>query len=387
MVKEGVKTPLVDTVPSSSYQSIDSSKFNTTRIDSIKSGHEQSKAVQASLVLLVTSIIIGLIFGANKSHHWSWNVVTTVQTLFAFLLPVAYPGYGVLTYSLGLGNDGPATRFETFYIESTMGMVLGVSHMAFLDHLMFVFAPIVIFCGWMPFVSCQVIASALACLCGLYMYLWVPTNEATNTQDPGPYILCSVFTICSFSRVIVPSLTYERHMSLALFVFNCIICTLVFFVVKRAEKRRVDGKATHCIALVQWMCEEIGEGPIWQLWPTVEVDSGDKVVPKDFPSGWWFEPTPFGSGSHQGLFFGMSSTGSQVGADRKYWPYGEWPTESAESSRYDHLDGYKRKVPPSSLVSAAQEEMLREIPDFLRPGTVLLCLMIPILSLVITSCL
>merc|ERR1719499_2135691 len=126
-----------------------------------------------------------------------------------FTLPVVYPGYAVTRYTFGLGSNGPGTRFEAFYINATMGMVLGLPAMATLDHCVFVFAPLVAVLAWMPYPQVQVVTSGLACLCGLYMSLWIPTNIASGAKDPGPFILLVVLGGCSFSRLFSSAIGFQ----------------------------------------------------------------------------------------------------------------------------------------------------------------------------------
>ena len=309
-----------------------------------RTGHEQGPAVLISLVLLVASVVwYGVLYRLDEANavafdHWSWYLVTGLQTFFAFVLPVAYPGYAVFAYTAGLGNDGPATRLEAFYINATMGMVLGVPRMAMVDHFMFLFAPVVMLLAWLPWPEVQVVTSGLACLCGLYMALWIPTNVATGTKDPGPFILCGVFAACSFYRVFSGDIGFEGDLQTVLLVFNVTVCVLVLLVsingIRRAKR------AANAIALTQKMCSEIGDGPVWQAWPEG----------KQFPSGWWFEPPPFG--------------------DQKGWPFGPWP------------DGPSSTQPPQALIDAAAEEMRREIPRFMPLGLVLFGLFALVAALV-----
>ena len=286
------------------------------------SGHEQGPLVVVSLVILIACILGFRVFNPSApAVHWSWYAITGIQTFFAFLLPVAYPGYAVFAYTAGLGKDGPGTRLEAFYINSTMGMVLGIPRMAMVDHFMFLFAPFVMLLGWMPWAEAQVVASGLACLCGLYMALWIPTNLATGTKDPGPFVLCGAFVFCSFFRVFGPNIAFEGSLNTLLLGFNIILCLLVLMLSINGIRR--SKRATQAIALTNRMCSDIGEGPVWQAWPKNA----------DFPTGWWFEPPPFG--------------------DEKGWPFGPWPS------------GPSATHPPQEMIAAAAEEMRREIPLFL----------------------
>ena len=296
-------------------------------------GHEQGPAVLLSLILLVASVAwYGVIYRLDEANavpfdHWTWYLVTGIQTFFAFILPVAYPGYAVFAYTAGLGKDGPATRLEAFYINTTMGMVLGVPRMARVDHFMFFFAPIVMLFAWMPWPEVQVVSSGLACLCGLYMALWIPTNIATGTKDPGPFILCGVFATCSFYRAFSGTIGFEGELQTVLLSFNTTVCVLVLLLSINGVRRA--SRAKNAIALTQKMCSDIGDGPIWLSWPKG----------KEFPTGWWFEPPPLG--------------------DEKGWPFGSWPK------------GPNSAQPPPALIDAAAEEMRREIPRFLPLSLVL----------------
>ena len=307
-------------------------------------GHEQTPAAVISLIVLVASVVwYGVIYRMDASHavpfdHWSWYLVTGVQSLFAFILPIAYPGYAVFAYTAGLGNDGPATRLEAFYINATMGMVLGIPRMAMVDHFMFLFAPVVMVLGWMPWPEAQVVASGLACVCGLYMALWIPTNVATNTKDPGPFILCVVFVGCSVYRLFSDEIGFSGDLWTILLTFNLIACLLVMLLTisgLRRAKRAVDS-----IALTQRMCRDIGDGPVWQAWPQGQ----------SFPHGWWFEP--------------------RSNDEPKGWPFGEWPT------------GPSATHPPQEMIDAAAEEMRREMPRFLPLGWVLFILSALIIGLI-----
>jgi len=280
--------------------------------------------VLLSLTLLIACIVgFGVLYRSGEDvpfEHWSWYLITGIQTLFAFLLPVAYPGYAVFSYTAGIGNDGPGTRLEALYINGTMGMVLGVPRMAFVDHFMFLFAPCVMLLGWMPWVEAQVIASGLGCLCGLYMALWIPTNIATGTRDPGPFILCAAFATCSFFRAFSPDIGFTGAHKTILLTFNITVCALAFLMSVNGLRRAK--RATKTIALVRQICTDIGEGPVWQAWPKGA----------SFPTGWWFEPPPWG--------------------DQTGWPYGPWPAGPSAAN------------PPQEMIDAAAEEMRREIPQF-----------------------
>ena len=295
-------------------------------------GHEQGLAVLVSFVLLAASIVaFGVIYRGDPANDvpfqdWTWTLITGIQTFFAFVLPVAYPGYAVFAYTAGWGKNGPGTRLEAFYINGTMGMVLGVPKMAMVDHFMFLFAPIVMLLGWLPWPEAQVIASGLGCLCGLYMALWIPTNIATGTKDPGPFILCGAFVTCSFLRVFSPEIAFEGNLNTLLLVFNLTLCVLVLGLSINGVRRA--SRASNTIALVQRMCADLGEGPVWQAWPKG----------KRFPTGWWFEPPP--------------------GGNTHAWPFGPWP------------EGPNDANPPQEMIEAAAEEMRREIPQFMPLGVV-----------------
>lgn len=295
-------------------------------------GQEQGLAVLLSVLLLVGIVVFGVMHRADPANDvpfqdWTWTLITGIQTFFAFLLPVAYPGYAVFAYTAGWGKDGPGTRLEAFYINGTMGMVLGVPKMAMVDHFMFLFAPCVMVLGWMPWPEAQAIASGLGCLCGLYMALWIPTNIATGTKDPGPFILCAAFVTCSFFRVFSPDIAFQGDLNTVLLVFNAIMCLIVLALIIHGIRRA--SRASHTIALVQRMCADLGEGPVWQSWPKN----------KRFPTGWWFEPPP--------------------GGDKSAWPFGPWP------------EGPNDANPPEAMIAAAAEEMRREISRFMPLSLVL----------------
>jgi hypothetical protein len=97
-----------------------------------------------------------------------------------------------------------------------------------------------------------------------------------------------------------------------------------------------------CIASGTQVCKDIGEGPIWVQWPEG----------KEFPSGWWFEPPPFGS--------------RDAG-----WPNGtdEWPKTAV--------------TPPIAMIEAAKVEMRTEMPRFLPLWLVLGSIAALLLGLVV----
>ncbi len=299
-------------------------------------GHEQAGIALFNWFLLLMSIgYFGVYyrdehFAADNVEnicfeHWSWYVTNGVQTFFCAALGMmgAYPGYAVLKYTSGLGNDGPGSRLESFYINATMGMVLGIPMMALIDHFMFIFSWIVMIFCWMPWPQIQVFTSGLSCLCGLYMALWIPTNIASKVNDLGPFILCGAFTACSFIRLFASDDTigFTGTSKTILIIFNYLSLFLVILLSIRGVLRA--DRAKHSIALAKKICSDLGEGPVWAVWPKG----------KHFPSGWWFEPPPWGS----------SSEG---------WPFDSWPS------------GPNSANPPSDMIYAAAEEMKREMPFF-----------------------
>merc|ERR1711907_722480 len=86
--------------------------------------------------------------------------------------------------------------------------------------MMFVFAPLVAVLGWVPYPSVQVFTSGLACLCGLYMSLWIPTNRATGMKDPGPVVILVIFCTCSFTRLTSSHIGFEGFHHTVLLTFN-----------------------------------------------------------------------------------------------------------------------------------------------------------------------
>ena len=132
-----------------------------------------------------------------------------------------------------------------------------------------------------------------------------------------------IFCSCSFFRVITNDASaFGGGCKSVLLAFNLTVCVLVFLVVVNAFRR--FGRVRATLSLVDRVCSDLGEGPIWAQWP----------AGKDFPSGWWFEPPPFG----------RSGAG---------WPYGaaEWPTTTVS--------------PPPEMIAAAAKEMREEMPRFL----------------------
>ena len=80
------------------------------------------------------------------------------------------------------------------------------------------------------------------------------------------------------------------------------------------------------------LCEDIGQGPVtektvWAVWP-----AGAK-----FPTGWWFEPLPFG--------------------DEKGWPYDAWP-----AGDISHFNA--SAAPSAEMIDAAAAEMKAEFENF-----------------------
>lgn len=406
-------TPLVESTPETSQEETKQhTSPHPTNTIIYPSGHEQRTATLLNLLLCIASVAIGVIFHASSCAQidWMWYVVTSIQTLLCFLLPVLYPGFAVFKYTLGLGNDGPATRFEAFYIESTLGMMYGISHMAFLDHFLFLFAPCVVLLSWMPSVKCQVFASALTCICGLYMTLWIPTNVATSTTDYGPYVLSTVLIFCSFARVCLPSVAYDTNFAVTLLAFQGVLCIFLGILLCRGIERRKEGRAIHSIKLTNWLCCHIGDGPVWQSWPMIEHEETEtlnistateegrsssslpfpnnnriikKIQPKEFPSGWWFEPTPFGN---------KTCFGDELD-DFQCWPYGDWPSHDTTALCISITSSYSTtttsntnkvlQTPPPSIISNAQEEMLREMPEFIPSILIMICLFMPLLGLLL----
>lgn len=206
------------------------------------------------------------------------------------------------------------------------------------DHFMFLFAPIVMLFAWMPWPEIQVVTSGLACLCGLYMALWIPTNVATGTKDPGPFILCFVFVVCSFYRVFSDTIGFQGELQTILLSFNLTVFGVVLLLSINGIRRAP--RAKNSIALTKKICSDIGEGPVWQSWPK----------DREFPKGWWFEP-PFGN--------------------EKAWPFGAWP------------EGPNSAQPSQDLIDAAAEEMRREIPRFFSLSLLLFGLFALIVGLVV----
>jgi hypothetical protein len=295
------------------------------------SGHEQMTAVLVSLVLWIASIAFGVYYRLTSEDpiafdHWSWYVTNGIQTFMAFTLPAAYPGYATLAYTCGLIKGGPGSRLEAFYINATMGMVLGVPCMATLDHLMFVFAPVVFIGSWMPWAQVQLVTSGLSCACGLYMSLWIPTNKASNVCDPGPFVLMFIFVGTSIARLTVPPIAFDGPYFIILLAFNLALCAAVAFLFVRGNSRK--SRVQNSLALINKICEDIGKGPVakktvWAVWPPGAT----------FPSGWWFEPLPFGN-----------KTG---------WPYEAWP------------QGDMSAEPSQEFIAAAATEMQTEFKKFL----------------------
>ena len=159
-----------------------------------------------------------------------------------------------------------------------MRMVLGITYMAFLDHLMYVIILFVMVLAWIPSQQLQLIESSLACLCGLYMLLWIPMNIATITNNSDLFVLCTIFVLCSFLWVF-GLLQFENNYNLILLAFNLMMFITVGILASRGIQQL--SKCHNTIALVKPICTEICEGPVWASW------TNDT---KDFPSGWFYEP-------------------------------------------------------------------------------------------------
>ena len=197
-----------------------------------------------------------------------------ILTLLYFGLIGGYPGYPMMLYSWGLETfDTDAARNDAFDLSMSMGAALGIPQITLVDHFNIASAALFPLAWISSSHKLQAMVGGAALLSGMYMFLFVAVFvPARMYKDvPDVLIISVLMSLSGLHRMrILP-----KHLATILKRWAILVGTLAVLALVVSSQRVPLLKAT-----LQLRKECVGVPGAY-----------DKV----WPSGWDFEPLPFGS--------------------------------------------------------------------------------------------